>query len=62
MLKFTRKASGHFVTLIEMVMCLITCISGHNCVMATIRTYNEQKCTEKRIGKFPRADFVQARG
>ena len=29
-MKFTRKASGHFVTLIEVDMHLIECISGHN--------------------------------
>ena len=30
MVKFIRKARGHFVTLIEVSMCLIECISGHN--------------------------------
>ena len=29
MVKFTRRAMGHFVTLIEIAMHLITCISGH---------------------------------
>ena len=29
MIKFTRRATGHFVTLIEIAMHLITCISGH---------------------------------
>ena len=29
MVKFTRRATGHFVTLIESGMHLITCISGH---------------------------------
>ena len=31
MVKFQRKATGHFVTLIEIGMHLIMCISGHNC-------------------------------
>ena len=30
MVKFTRRAMGHFVTLIEYGMHLISCISGHN--------------------------------
>ena len=30
MVKYTRKASGHFVTLIEIGMHLTECISGHN--------------------------------
>ena len=30
MVKFTRKARGHFVTFIESGMHLIKCISGHN--------------------------------
>ena len=29
MVKFTRRETGHFVTLIENGMHLITCISGH---------------------------------
>ena len=29
MIKFTRRATGHFVMLIEIAMHLITCISGH---------------------------------
>ena len=29
MVKFTRRATGHFVTLIEISIHLITCISGH---------------------------------
>ena len=29
MIKFARRATGHFVTLIEIAMHLITCISGH---------------------------------
>ena len=31
MIKFTRRAIGHFVTLIEIAVHLITCISGHIC-------------------------------
>ena len=31
MVKYTRKARRHFVTLIEVCMHLITCISVHNC-------------------------------
>ena len=36
MVKFTRKATGHFVTLIEIAMHLITCISGHICMDSNI--------------------------